>query len=951
MAHLGLAGDRRPNSCGMTAAPELVADAERWLAGVPFEGSSALCVIGLDQGHLLDALDRRGWRGAVVALELDAPASREHLDRPPVAAWLAAGRLTILTGPAYDGLDRVLLSIGLTAEEPVIAVNPSAARAHRDRVVQAARLIGRAWFGARANQEARRENGGRYLLNTLRNARTIAAEGDAAALAGVGAHAPAIVVGAGPSLDRNLPDIAAYRDRALIIAADTSLRPLLAAGIHPDLVVALDPTETNARHLTDLPPCPGTFLVAEGSLDPEALPHFAGRTFFFNVSDHHPWPWLRSLGIARGRLRAWGSVLTTAFDLALTMGCDPIVFAGADLAFTDGRPYARGTSYEEDWYRAETSGQSLEECWSAALSAWPDIYETGAFGNPVRTAPHLRAFRDWIAGEAGKATGRTIVNGTGGGILIGTSIAQAAVGDVLSGIPVLERSVSHRLTSAYRPNVTPPRLDGDIDAPTLDAWRSFGGTDGGVDVVMRALGRIDQRDPAANRGETTPPREAHLHDSPPTDTGELLLECRAGDDDLVSTIERAWHGVGDVDRLVLLDQTGVPGGAAVRRALFDFLERHPEVTARHGRFFDPSCETSWIDKRAPGVLFPGLDLDKFAPHHEAVAARLAPLLVAQFTPTSVLDIGCGAGYWLRALESHGVADVCGVEDASLASAAGAGPVRGVTAGDLAAFDPPRVFDLCLCLGVVQRMSAHTAATIVAACTKASDTVVFAVPAAALAVPGFINERPSRVWHALFLQHGFAAHDELRPIVEARWGGYLSSYDLLTVYRRVARRGDQLPALTRSALLAAANRTDDLVLQTHWYASAFRAGLQRSGQTPVPRVRFERLPIPPWRMESEGSKSVRVFRFRTAAAALAIGAVAIAPSTVEENQRPLRRVATAEQVRSGHAGTFAIHGDTITFSAVDGTDPRHNGRSYTVSAPAHVAWLERLSTATILDHHL
>jgi GTPase SAR1 family protein len=47
-------------------------------------------------------------------------------------------------------------------------------------------------------------------------------------------------------------------------------------------------------------------------------------------SDHEPWPWLRSLGLDRSVLEVWGSVLTGAVDLAIRMGCSPIVLVGAD---------------------------------------------------------------------------------------------------------------------------------------------------------------------------------------------------------------------------------------------------------------------------------------------------------------------------------------------------------------------------------------------------------------------------------------------------------------------------------------------------------------------------------------------------------------------------------------------------------------------------------------------
>lgn len=897
----------------MTTTRDSIVDAERWLAGVPVEGSSALCVIGLGQGYLLDALDQRGWRGRVVALEPDASSSREGLDRPEVQAWLTAGRLTILAGPAHDGLERALLSIELTAEQPVIVVNPAVAHAHREQAVQAARLIGRAWFGARANQQARRDNGGRYLLNTLRNARAIAAEGDAAALAGVGVGVPAIVVGAGPSLDRNLPDIATYRDRALIIAADTSLRPLLSAGVHPDLVVALDPTETNARHLTDLPPCPNTYLVAEGSLDPEALPHFAGRTFFFNVSDHHPWPWLRSLGIGRGRLRAWGSVLTTAFDLSLVMGCNPILFAGADLAFTGGRPYARGTTYEEVWRRAEMWGQPIADCWTAAIEGWPDTREIGVTGDMVRTAPHLRSFRDWIAGEAAKVTGRAIVNGTGAGILLGTGIVQRPLAEALASLPVLESDAHGRVAATRQSTVRAlaPVIH-DADAATLATWQEFAGEGIDGDAMLHALGRLAT--PVASVDPVAVPERTVEPELPP---GEVIFDCLP-DVDLPSAIANAWQGMNPADhRLILRDRTGSLAGASVRRALFAFLERHPEVTARFGRFFDPNDDRSWIDRRPVSELLPGEDRDKWQDHHADVANRLTPMFVQHLAPASVIDIGCGAGHWLRAFAASGVADVTGVETS------------------LDRFAPARSYDLCLCLGVVQSLTMAAAKDVIAACTKASDTVLFAVPAAAIGVPGFLTERPAGIWAGLFAEHGFAAHDELRPSIENQWGGYQTSYDLVTVYRRVMAHGETMPAAMRTALVASASRIDDLVLQFLLNARAATAAARPPARPHQPRLTTTELEILPARMEAADADGARRFGFRTVAGALALSA-GIESITVTEDRGPV---------------TFARQQDAITFRSSDGTDPRRNGRRYAVAVPAHIAWLEQQPLATIIKHRL
>ena len=159
------------------------------------------------------------------------------------------------------------------------------------------------------------------------------------ALAGAFDGVPAVVAAAGPSLDRVIADLQRLQDRALIIAVDTALRPLMARGIAPHLAVAVDPSERNARHLSNLDGAGDTWFVAEPGVHPHAFPTFAGRTFVFRVGDNHPWPRLASLGITRGTLDAWGSVLVSALDLAIRLGARPIAIVGADLAYTGGQPY------------------------------------------------------------------------------------------------------------------------------------------------------------------------------------------------------------------------------------------------------------------------------------------------------------------------------------------------------------------------------------------------------------------------------------------------------------------------------------------------------------------------------------------------------------------------------------------------------------------------------------
>jgi len=64
----------------------------------------------------------------------------------------------------------------------------------------------------------REDNAWRYLLNTLRNVEHIVTGPDPGRLRGQFAGVPAIVIGAGPSLDRTMEALRAVGGRALLLA-------------------------------------------------------------------------------------------------------------------------------------------------------------------------------------------------------------------------------------------------------------------------------------------------------------------------------------------------------------------------------------------------------------------------------------------------------------------------------------------------------------------------------------------------------------------------------------------------------------------------------------------------------------------------------------------------------------------------------------------------------------
>jgi hypothetical protein len=158
---------------------------------------------------------------------------------------------------------------------------------------------------------------------------------------------PAIIVSAGPSLRKNKHLLTAAQGKAVIIAVQTTLQPLLEIGVRPQFVTSLDYHDICTRFFEKLPKDLTTELIAEPKasnavfdLNPGPL-SLLGNEFADGL--------ISEMKLDQARLSSGATVAHLAFYLAEHMGCDPIIFIGQDLGFSDGLCYAPGTSYEDVW--------------------------------------------------------------------------------------------------------------------------------------------------------------------------------------------------------------------------------------------------------------------------------------------------------------------------------------------------------------------------------------------------------------------------------------------------------------------------------------------------------------------------------------------------------------------------------------------------------------------------
>jgi hypothetical protein len=221
---------------------------------------------------------------------------------------------------------------------------------------------------------------------------------------------PAIIVSAGPSLNKNVDLLKNIKDTALIICVDTALKVLLRKGIKPHLVISVDGSLLNydkykGMDYADIP------LVYTPKVHNEILKNHGGKKILYYTGDFYVEYLFSKFNIDAGSLDSGGSVANNAFDLAVKMGANPIIFIGQDLAYTDNKTHAEGTMYDG---KNELKNDAANE----------NIVVEDIYGRKIKTNFSFNMFRKWFEAKIKEdRSNRLYINATEGGANIkGTTV-------------------------------------------------------------------------------------------------------------------------------------------------------------------------------------------------------------------------------------------------------------------------------------------------------------------------------------------------------------------------------------------------------------------------------------------------------------------------------------------------------------------------------------------------
>ena len=157
----------------------------------------------------------------------------------------------------------------------------------------------------------------------------------------------AIVIAAGPSLDKNIEK--AKNTDAVIIVVDTALRTCLHYGIAPHFIVTVDPTPFNCLHFDGIDDLGDAFLVFHPECNWRILNRYKNHPYKIGIIDkdsfyiNHVFNINKFLPYVRRAMNS-GHV---AFNFAHFLGCNPIILAGFDYAF-EGRTHTKDASLSRE---------------------------------------------------------------------------------------------------------------------------------------------------------------------------------------------------------------------------------------------------------------------------------------------------------------------------------------------------------------------------------------------------------------------------------------------------------------------------------------------------------------------------------------------------------------------------------------------------------------------------
>lgn len=448
-------------------------EAMRLVEEVDVVEKPVVVVLGFGMGHHVRQLaERVGRDGLIIIHEPDLGLLRSVLETVDCTAWIRSTNCVF----CWDHEDRTHVIETLHSFNPLLVQgvhlleHPPSRQRLKESSAGFSSLLTDVICTARATMATTLARSADTVANLVGNLPLYAFGPGIADLENACRGALGIVISAGPSLDRNIEQLAAdgVHEGAVLISAQTALKPLLAVGVVPHFITALDYHQISRRFYEDLDAnlLENTTLV----IDPKAHPIIAAsypgpvrtsRSEFLDrvLGEHAP---------DNMSLPPASNVAQMAYCLARHLGCDPVAMVGQDLSFTDGLYYAGATAIDNVWLPELGMFNTIEMMeWQRIarnrefLSRTTDVRGRAVYTDQQMVA-YLHQFERLFAAD--RASGMRVLDATEGGLR-----KQGA--SVMTLEEVLREHLSEESVVVPAADTPGPSIDRDLVLEHLESLR------------------------------------------------------------------------------------------------------------------------------------------------------------------------------------------------------------------------------------------------------------------------------------------------------------------------------------------------------------------------------------------------------------------------------------------------------------------------------------------------
>jgi len=321
---------------------------EHFLSHMALGGARLLVYLGIGLGyHLIPLAESLGGRTPLqkaLVVEKDLACFRRALEVTDLRELLRSPEVEFIVGVPEEELfirihktlhEALLLNIKAMKFVPLPAAI-SLDQPYYQRVHKTLSDVATSWLTNRGADPFDTLAG---YENFLKNAKEILKGPILSDVKGLFPNRPAIIVSSGPSLNKNVHLLKMITNRAVILCVDASWKILEKEGIAPHFVVSVERTPGTYRYVEGLAESKKTIYAMVSFIFPETLKGYQGPRLFVNRSQN----FYKKLGMEEDCLQMGSSTAHMAFQIAVHMGCNPIILIGQDLAFgASGLTHAKG---------------------------------------------------------------------------------------------------------------------------------------------------------------------------------------------------------------------------------------------------------------------------------------------------------------------------------------------------------------------------------------------------------------------------------------------------------------------------------------------------------------------------------------------------------------------------------------------------------------------------------